>query len=141
MRRLVVLGLSLLATAALAEPVRTIKIDPEPVPCDGQNHESKVLNPVSGPIYVKQVHLWQRASKPARGFADVIREGVGPRQIVLFGRWLHPTVDTPVTVSFAPDAVTVDAGESLVLLQGCRRTGEDPGVVQSVAMIWYTEAP
>ena len=142
MRLLAALTLLTLATMAWAGPIKTIKIDPEPVPCNGEHREEKVVNTKGSTIYVKQVHLWQRVTGPAFGFADVTRDSGTGRQIILFGRWVYPSVEYPVVVNFAPDSVPVASDEALVLIQGCHGTEEQAGlVVQSVAMIWYTETP
>lgn len=144
MRRLAVLTLLALATMASADALKTIKIDPEPVPCDGQKSEFKFVNTRGSAIDVKQVHLWQRVTGTgsAHGFADVARDNGAERQIIAFGRWMYPSVEFPAVVNFNPDSIPVAAGETLVLIQGCRPHGGASGLtVQSVAMIWYTEAP
>ena len=142
MRVLATFALLTLVATTWAGTVQTIKIDPEPVPCNGEETEFKYVNTTRSPLHVKQVQLWQRVSGPARGFADVLRVSATERQIILFGRWLYPSNEYPVFVNFAPDSVPVAPGDSLVLFQGCREIPPGAGaVVQSVAVIWYTETP
>lgn len=116
-------------------------IDTQPFVCDAAQHVTMWTNDTGNDVHIRKMQIWMGMDMAGRGdfWAWVSRPPDGTALgHTNWDRYAEPAGPHNVTYDYAPDYVTIAAGEQVALRYGCAPLGDAPNGHVTVT-IWYLE--